>query len=67
MADWIQTYDPERQADYPKHTRWTACTPERSGKMPKYVNHVRLAKDKQHRENWLTAYLVSAYPTTIEN
>ena len=57
----------DNTVSYPKHTRWTACTPERSGKMPAYVNHVRLAKDRRHRDNWLQAYLVSAYPITIGN
>lgn len=52
---------------YPRHTRWTARTPERNGGLPKYVRHARLAKDKRHRENWLQAYLVSAYPITISN
>jgi hypothetical protein len=52
---------------YPRHTRWTACTPERDGTLPKYVKHTRLACDQQHRENWLMAYLSAAYPNTIRN
>lgn len=48
---------------YPRHTRWTACTPERRGTMPKHVNHLRLAKDEDHRGNWLVSYRLSAGPS----